>query len=194
MIIRKYEPKDEKGWVRCRVLSFLDSAYFDNVLKEKEKYENNSIELVAVEEGNIVGLIDIELESDIGQVCSNDQFLSGMIWHIAVHPDYRKQGIASKLLDKAEELSKQHGIERIEAWTRDDEFVRNWYIKHNFIERDSYLHVYMEGGNEIKDAITPEIPKLYPIQAFAHYVGEEKEKIKEQFKRVHECMMFDKQL
>ena len=47
MIIRKYEDKDELGWVRCRVLSFLDSAYFDNVLQKKEHYNNPSLELVA---------------------------------------------------------------------------------------------------------------------------------------------------
>lgn len=48
MIIREYGPEDELGWVRCRVLSFLNTAYFDNVLKEKEKYINPAIELVAI--------------------------------------------------------------------------------------------------------------------------------------------------
>ncbi|WP_250130156.1 hypothetical protein [Jeotgalicoccus sp. WY2] len=35
MEIRNYEEKDEKGWVRCRVLSFLDTAYYDDVHREK---------------------------------------------------------------------------------------------------------------------------------------------------------------
>ena len=48
MIIRKYTEKDEQSWLRCRVLSFLNTAYFDNVLKEKETYENPAIELVAI--------------------------------------------------------------------------------------------------------------------------------------------------
>ncbi len=46
--IRAYNKEDEMDWVRCRVLSFLDTAYYDNVLREKEKYENPAIELVAV--------------------------------------------------------------------------------------------------------------------------------------------------
>lgn len=33
LIIREYKKEDEKGWVRCRVLSFLDSAYYDNILE-----------------------------------------------------------------------------------------------------------------------------------------------------------------
>lgn len=35
MIIRRYEPRDEQGWVRCRVLAFLDNAYFDKYFERK---------------------------------------------------------------------------------------------------------------------------------------------------------------
>src|SRR5690625_250385 len=77
MKIRFYRKEDERGWVRCRVLSFLDTAYFDNVLKEKERYENPSIELVAVEEGQIVGLLDIEYEVEEKTVCSRGAGVGG---------------------------------------------------------------------------------------------------------------------
>lgn len=101
MEIREYKLEDEAGWVRCRVLSFLDTAYYDNVLKEKEKYENPSIELVAIEKGQIVGLLDVEYEVKEKTVCSRGAGLGGMIWHIAVHPDFRRKGIATGLLKKA---------------------------------------------------------------------------------------------
>jgi len=29
--IRRYQPDDHDGWVRCRVLSFLDTQYYDDV-------------------------------------------------------------------------------------------------------------------------------------------------------------------
>ena len=29
--IREYPPRDEKAWLRCRVLSFRDTAYFGDV-------------------------------------------------------------------------------------------------------------------------------------------------------------------
>ena len=80
--IRSYRKEDETRWVRCRVLSFLDTAYYDNVLREKEKYENSTIELVAVYENQIVGLIDIEYELEERTVCSGGTGLGGMIWHI----------------------------------------------------------------------------------------------------------------
>ena len=53
----------------CRVLSFLDSAFFDDVRRSKEHYEHASIELVAEREGEIVGLIDVECETEPGTVC-----------------------------------------------------------------------------------------------------------------------------
>lgn len=62
MLIRDYQNEDEQGWLRCRVLAFLNTAYYDNVLNKKEVYENPSIELVAEMDGEIVGLIDVEYE------------------------------------------------------------------------------------------------------------------------------------
>lgn len=194
MEIRNYQPSDEQGWVRCRVLSFLDTAYFDNVLKEKEQYENPAIELVAVEHGQIVGLLDIEYEVQEGTVCSRGTGLGGMIWHIAVHPDYRKRGIAYKLLRKGEELARKENLNRLEAWTRDDKWVHTWYEKNGFQQVDSYLHVYLEGDKELKGNISSTLPKLYPVQTFAHYGGNQKDSIKKRFKRVHDCICFEKTL
>ena len=59
MEIRDYQIEDETSWVRCRVLSFLDTAYYDIVAREKERYQHPSIELVAVENGVVIGLLDI---------------------------------------------------------------------------------------------------------------------------------------
>lgn len=194
MIIRKYGPKDEQGWVRCRVLAFLDSAYYDNVLREKEHYEHPAIELVAEIDQQIVGLIDIEYETEHGSVCSKRSGLGGMIWHVAVHPDYRKRGIAAALLQAAEKLAKQEGIVRLEAWTRDDEWVNQWYEKQGFEWRESYLQVFMEGTQEIDSVLQNHNSELIPVLAFAHFLGQEKEKIKRKFKRVHECNLYERKL
>lgn len=47
--IRDYQKEDQTSWLRCRVLAFLDTAYYDVVAKEKEVYQYPSIELVAIE-------------------------------------------------------------------------------------------------------------------------------------------------
>lgn len=194
MEIRAYQENDEISWVSCRVLSFLDTAYFDNVLKEKEKYDNPAIELVAIEDEEVVGLLDVEYELEERTVCSRGEGLGGMIWHIAVHPDFRRRGIAGQLLYEAEKIAKVKGLNRFEAWTRDDDWVNQWYQKNGFHNVESYLHVYVEGRDEMKDVLKSEIPGLYPVHAFAHYVGEEKDTIRKRFKRVHECICYEKNI
>ena len=52
------------GWLICRLLSFFDTAFFDAVEREKERYDKPAIELVAEKEGEIIGLLDLECESD----------------------------------------------------------------------------------------------------------------------------------
>ena len=193
MLIREYNEKDEIGWVRCRVLSFLHTAYFDNVLNKKEIYENPSIELVAELNGQIVGLIDVEYEKEERTVCSRGEGLGGMIWHIAVHPDYYRQGIGEQLLQEAEKRAIYFGLNRFEAWTRDDWWVRKWYEKMLFNKVESYYHIYFE-GNEMDNRLQTTIPNLHLVNAFTHYVGEEIEQFKTTNKRIHECVCYEKYL
>ena len=51
LTIRPYREGDERGWVVCRVLSFLDASFFDDVRRTKERYVNPAIELVAERAG-----------------------------------------------------------------------------------------------------------------------------------------------
>lgn len=193
MEIRDYQVKDEIGWVRCRALAFLDTAYFDNVLQKKEIYAGPTIELVAIENQQVIGLIDIEYEVQAQTVCSRGEGLGGMIWHIAVHPDYRRKGVGLQLLQAAEKRAKEKQLNRLEAWTRDDKWVNDWYINNQFSIVDSYLQVFID-NKEMKQTISSEIPDLFPVQAFAHYVGNDQEMIMKRFTRVHECICFEKKL
>jgi ribosomal protein S18 acetylase RimI-like enzyme len=190
-LIRPYVDADERGWLECRVLAFLDSAYYDAVEREKEHYKRPSIELVAEVNGAIVGLIDVECEEEPGTVCEDRPGLGGMIWHIAVLRDFRGQGIASRLLAAAEEAARARGIERFEAWTRDDEWVQRWYESHGFEQIRSYLHVYMHGRSEITGVVSAEL-ELKPVRIFAHYTGDRPDDIRARFERVHDCVCYER--
>lgn len=193
MNIREYKNEDEKNWVRCRVLSFLDTAYYDSVFNEKEKYENPSIELIAEQDNIITGILDIELDSSERKVCKKDSVPSGMIWHVCVHPDYRRTGIAGRLLKHAEKICLEKNITRVEAWTRDDKWVREWYLRMGFTIGYSYLHVNLN-YEELKKTVQSNVKGMVPINMFAHYDSNDKAVIKQSFKRVNECVMFEKNL
>lgn len=192
VVIRPYEDSDERCWVDCRVLAFLDSAYYDAVEREKEHYDRPSIELVAEVDGTIVGLIDVEYEEEPGTVCENRPGLGGMIWHVAVLRDFRRQGIASRLLAAAEDVARARGIERFEAWTRDDPWVQRWYESRGFVQISSYLHVYVHGRSEAEGVIASELPGLKPVKVFAHYTGDERDEVRRRFERVHDCVCYER--
>ena len=101
MEIREYRDSDELVWLRCRVLSFLDSSYYNDVLTHREKYEDDAICLVAEEDGKIVGLIDVEIEKEQGDLCVAGSRPGAVIWHLAVLPEYRRRKIAVLLWEEA---------------------------------------------------------------------------------------------
>ena len=196
--IREYRQTDEQGWVRCRALAFLGTSYFDDVYREKEAYENPSIELIAEEESHVVGLLDVELDTKERRVCSDGRRPAGMVWHLAVHPDFQRRGVGSALLREALDRAQDREIERFEAWTRDDEATVAWYERMGFRQVDSYLHVYLNREEaadvvELSDSLST-AGSLSVQSAFAQYVGDDEEAMCERFDRVHECQRFDRLL
>jgi ribosomal protein S18 acetylase RimI-like enzyme len=186
--IRSYEEADEVGWVRCRALSFLGSAFYDDVLREKERYEHPSIELVADADGGIVGLLDLEYGLPPG-VLAERPGAGGMIWSLAVHPDHQRRGIAAALLEEAERRARAEGLARVEAWTRDDAHVQRWYESHGFVLIAGYLHVYLE-----RDDLRQFDGELRLVKAFAHYTGDRPDEVRQRYARVHDDVLYEKHL
>ncbi|HEL1583862.1 TPA: GNAT family N-acetyltransferase [Streptococcus suis] len=135
MIIRDYKTSDEKGWVYCKALSYLFSPFFDDRETEKpalltDIYDKR-IELVAESDGQIVGLIDIDIYSQ-----ENSQTYlyapsqrTAYLTNFAVHPDYQGQGIAQALYEKAEQALKDAGVEKLAIFTRDGDVANHLYQK-----------------------------------------------------------------
>ena len=114
-----------------------------------------------------------------------------MIWNIGTHPDHQRRGVAAALLEEAERLARSEALVRFEAWTRDDAHVHAWYESHGFELVDSYLHVYVELDEGLRD-LFPVADGLRPVKLFAHYVGDDRDAVKQRFARVHDCVLFER--
>ncbi len=133
MIIRKYQTSDEKGWVYCKALSYLFSPFFDD--RETEKPElmtdvyDHRVEWVAEVDGQIVGLIDIDIYTE---ECSQSYIYApskrtAYFTNLAVHPDFQGQGIAQALFEKAEQELREQGVEKLAIFTREDDAANHFY-------------------------------------------------------------------
>lgn len=83
VVVRVYQPADERGWLLCRLLSFFDTCYYDDVHTQRTQFDLPSVQLVAVIENEVVGLLDVEIDG-----------VAATIDSIAVRPDTRVSGSA----------------------------------------------------------------------------------------------------
>lgn len=180
--VRAYQPADEQGWLRCRVLSFLGTAYFDDVMPVK-KTPAAGAELVAVDDGAVVGILDLSADGNLATIET-----------IAVHPDHQHRGIGIMLFEQARARGAALGATTIDAWTRDDEPTLRWYRARGFRESDHYLHVYADYYLSVGEpaAAVERRPGLEPIKIFLHATLDHEAEMRKKFRRVHVCRRFSR--
>ena len=186
LIIRSYNSSDEEGWLKCRLVSFHDSAYYDDVYTKKPIFDNPSLELVAEIDGKIIGVLDLEKDNKDGSICYCKSGSGAMVWTIAVLPDYRRFGIASQLILKVIDWAKSKDIDFIEAWTRDDKWVLNWYESVGFSRFHSYWHIYFKGDNA-KSLFRSNDKDISPQSVFAHSNKDPKTLDQNKIDRFYKC-------
>ncbi|UCG01416.1 MAG: GNAT family N-acetyltransferase [Candidatus Heimdallarchaeota archaeon] len=144
VIIRDYSSSDEDNWIQCQLQSYLESPYYDVLNKFKPRYENPAIELIALVKGNLVGILDIEIEQKKGQFCFDETERSGMISVIGVLLQYRRKSIGSKLIEKGIELVRDNfDVHRIEIWIREDPVTILWLKKNQFQKIHKFYEVIL---------------------------------------------------
>ena len=186
-VVRDYDTSDEPSWLRCRVLSFLATAYFDDVVVTKPHVQRPGFELVAVNPHHtVVGLLDVAIDDTVATIET-----------VAVHPDHQHRGIGRALFDVALHRGRAHNLTSISAWTRDDAAALRWYSAMGFSEGDHYLHVFANNATDPYEparAVECTRPGLRLISAFLHAELADEPLLRERFARIHICRRFTKRL
>lgn len=173
--IRDYRPSDETSWLRCRVLGFLDTAYFDDVARHRPEHRPD-LSVVAVDKARVVALADAAIGADG----------DATIETLAVHPEHRRRGLASAMLDQLLPRLVDAGADKLHAWTRDDEAALAWYAAVGFVETFRYLHVYASTPAEAQRSGRHD-PRLMPRGGFFHAWSEHEDELRRTYERVHVC-------
>jgi ribosomal protein S18 acetylase RimI-like enzyme len=176
--IRPYLGTDRDAWLRCRLLSFFGTEYYDDVVVERPVLEPPALALVADQDGSVIGLMDVAVEGD-----------AATIEVVAVHPVHARRGVATALLDGVLPWLHDQGVRTLDAWTRGDEAANGWYRARGFTENHRYLHVYKE-WDDPDDGFTSPAGLSAPVRAFCHAPIELKDALTARFRRVHECRQY----
>ncbi len=174
--IRPYATSDESAWLECRALSFLSTAYFDDVAVAKPVYDTG-IELVAVRNGTLVGLIDVAVEGSLATIET-----------VAVHPQAARLGIGTAMLKEAKARLPSEADE-LDAWTRTDLAANDWYLRNGFAETFRYLHVFAS-AEEIQRTVTVVTEGLTPVAGFFHADIQNEAQIRASYERVYQCRRY----
>ncbi|MEG1559255.1 MAG: GNAT family N-acetyltransferase [Clostridia bacterium] len=195
MQIRDYADSDEQGWLRCRVVSFMDTSYFNDVKTKKELFNHPSICLIAEENQTIIGLIDIELDSDDLTYTSNER--GAIIWNMAVLPEYRKHRVGRQLWEHAKERLLEQGIHYCELWTQEDVAANQFYKSIGFTLENSqtWIRCYTKGKKCMPLLNKAELGEIYgPEELIFDAPFNRKEELTKQCYRIDEVRLYTMKL
>ncbi|WP_298178757.1 GNAT family N-acetyltransferase [Saccharomonospora sp.] len=175
--IRPYNDADAQSWLRCRLLSFFPTQYYDDVVIERPNLDEPSIRLVGVIGADVVGILDVSISDD-----------AATIETVAVLPEHARTGTATRLLHAALPELRRRKVRTLDAWTREDPAANAWYQANGFDERFDYLHVYKEPDEDNTAFAAPE--GVRPVRVFAHAPIELEAHMRARFRRVYVCRQY----
>jgi ribosomal protein S18 acetylase RimI-like enzyme len=179
VLIRDYVPADEESWLRCRLLSFLHTSYYDDVVPARPTLAHPSIQLVTASADVIVGVLDVTIDNTLATIDT-----------IAVHPDNARRGTATALLAEALDRLPGCGVETLDAWTREDVAANAWYQANHFTEEFRYIHVHTRGKEETAHAVSGRAEGQVPLSVFVHVPIDQEDTLRAQYKRVYICRRY----
>ena len=117
--IREYRPEDEAQWMRTHAIIMSISHAWNYSIQQRPVYKRPSTCLVAVADGAIIGLTDIEYDTQPGELCFLKDSCGGYVLEFGRLPEFAGQNLGKRLIDATVEDAKRKGFHRLEYWSQD---------------------------------------------------------------------------
>lgn len=149
LTIRDYEDRDEQEWLIVHAIILTTSHAWNYTIQQRPKYQNDSVKLVTLDGGKIVGLMDIEIESEPGKLCLLKDSIGGYVLEIGRLPEYAGNNIGRALIEAAKERLTAKDVHRMEFWTQ-DENARRYYDHLGMREINRHYRFRIKPSEQVK--------------------------------------------
>ena len=151
--IREYRPEDRDEWMRVHAIILSISHAWNYTIQERPMYEGHeSTKLVAVAEGRIIGLTDVQYDNTPGELCFLKDSRGGYVLEFGRLPEYAGHNLGKRLIDAAVEDAKRKGFNRLEYWSQDRKAQR-FYARVGLKEIGRHYRFRMRAPQEVKDLL-----------------------------------------
>ena len=123
--ITPYTPDRELEWLDIHASIMVDSVAWWTVLHKKPTYKKPIVDLIALKDNKIIGMIVIEINSNINR----QDHPAGFVWEFGVHRNERGKGIGKKLIHQAHNVMKEKFNINKSIWYSQDKFAQKYYMK-----------------------------------------------------------------
>lgn len=141
-ILRPYREDDAAEWVNTWGQTAVTSDAWVLLHHAKPRYKRPALELVAETNGEIVGFMDVEIESEPEELGYAKDMCCGFVWEFGVRPDCQGQGIAKAMLKYAQAWLSERGIRRMEFWSMDEK-AQGFYRHMGMQEMERHWQFYL---------------------------------------------------
>ncbi|MGI6461971.1 MAG: GNAT family N-acetyltransferase [Candidatus Hydrogenedentales bacterium] len=150
--IREYRPEDEAQWMRTHAIIMSISHAWNYTIQQRPMYKRPSTCLVAMADGALIGLTDIEYDTEPGELCFLKDSCGGYVLEFGRLPEYAGHQLGAKLIAASVEASKEKGIRRLEYWTQDRNAAR-FYQRFGLKEIGRHCRFRMKPTEEIENIL-----------------------------------------
>lgn len=151
--VREYRAEDEEEWMRVHAIILSISHAWNYTIQERPTYEGyESSRLVAVHNGRIVGLTDVQYENGPGELCFLKDSRGGYVLEFGRLPECAGRGIGMMLTEATVEDAKAKGFHRLEYWTQDRKAQR-YYARLGMREIGRHYRFRMKPTPAVEDIL-----------------------------------------